>query len=171
MFHYGAYVQFGSTTGNGSPAWVVGKLWDVCFVTDLVLSDAVIDGHPFLTLGYSDGTHDYTVGTIMMATDQSVGSGRSGTVNLFGQGVTWLTGDLFDPDMEGQPITIGGTAYVVKTVTDTKHLVLTSALTIASNVPYTAADPMAPATGGQSTTCFAAPGQTGGGESFSNSGH
>jgi hypothetical protein len=172
MFHYGAYVQFGSTTGNTSPAWVVGKLWDVAIVTDFIASDAIMDGHGFLTMGYSDGSAGYTVCTVMMASSENPsGPGKSGTVNLFGDGVTWLTGDLFDASMEGGPITIAGTAYIVKTFVDSKHLTLTTAVTIISGATYSAPDPSTPSTGGQSTLCIAAPGASSDGVAFSNSGH
>lgn len=172
MFHYGAYVQFGQTTGNTSPAWVIGKLWDCCIVTDFIASDAIIDGRQFLTMGYSDGTNGYTVCTTMMCGNENpISPGKSGTVNLFGDGVTWVSGDLFTNDMAGAPITIAGTAYIVLSVTDSKHLTLTTAQTIIAGATYSAPDPTAPATGGQSPLCIAAPGQTGSGESFSNSGH
>lgn len=172
MFHYGAYVQFGSAASNADPAWVVGKLWDVCIVTDYVASDAIIDGRQFLAFGGSDGSAGtYTVCTVMMASAAPAGSTRTGTVNLFGDGVTWVSGQLFDPVMVGAPITIGGTSYIVKSVTDTTHLVLTTALTIASGVTYTSTDPTVVETGGQSPLCIAATGSAGGAGIFSNSGH
>ncbi len=169
--HYGAYVQFGSAPTNTDPAWVVGKLWDIAIVTDFISDSAIIDGRQFLTMGYSDGTHGYTVCTVMMAAAAPAGDTRSGNVNLFGDGVTWVSGQKFTPDMVGTAITIGNTSYLVKSVTDDTHLVLTTALAIASNVPYTATDPAAPQTGGQSLLCVAAPGGSSGDSSFSNSGH
>jgi hypothetical protein len=172
MFHYGAYVQFGSMPTNTDPAWVVGKLWDVCIVTDFVDTDAIIDGKGFLTMGYSDGSGNFTVCTVMMCGDQNpVGPSKNGTVNLFGDGVTWLTGDLFTSDMAGGPITIGGTAYIVATFVDSKHLTLTTASTILSGATYSAPDPSTPSTGGSSPLCISAPGASGRGESFGNSGH
>ncbi len=172
MFHYGAYVQFGSMPANTDPAWVVGKLWDVAIVTDFVDTDAIIDGKGFLTMGYSDGSGDFTVCTVMMCSDQNpVGPSKNGTVNLFGDGVTWLTGDLFTSDMVGLPITIGGTAYIVATFVDNKHLTLTTASTILSGAAYSAPDPTTPATGGSSPLCISSPGASGRGESFGNSGH
>ncbi len=172
MFHYGAYCQFGSMPTNTDPAWVVGKLWDVAIVTDFVDTDAIIDGKGFLTMGYSDGSGGFTLCTVMMCSDQNpVGPSKNGTVNLFGDGVTWLTGDLFTSDMAGLPITIGGTAYIVATFVDNKHLTLTTASTILSGATYNAPDPTTPATGGSSPLCISSPGASGRGESFGNSGH
>ncbi len=175
-FHYGAYVQFGAATGNSSPAWVVGKLWDVAIVTDFVSDNATIDGREFITMGYSDGSNHYTVCSVMMAaeTPDAAGPVLSGTVNLFGNGVTWLSGDLFVSGMVGNPITIGGTAYIVASVTDSKHIVLTTAITILSGAAYSAPDPSDPPpaeSGGQSPFCIASPGSSGGAAAFSNSGH
>ncbi len=123
-------------------------------------------------MGGSDGTKPhYTVCTVLMAAGAPAGDTRSGTVNLFGNGVTWTAGDLFDPIMVGLPITINGTVYIVASVTDTTHLVLTTALSIASGVSYTSTDPTTVETGGQSPLCIAAPGGSGGASVFSNSGH
>ncbi len=172
FFHYGAYVQFGSGHLNTDPAWVVGKLWDVCLVTGYIGESAVIDGRSFLAMGGSDGTNEkYTVCTVMMAAGAPEGDTRTGTVNLFGDGVTWVSGQQFIPEMAGAPITIAGTTYIVASVTDSTHLVLTTALTIASGVTYTSTDPTVVETGGQSPLCIAAPGGSGGASVFSNSGH
>ncbi len=171
-FHYGAYVQFGQLPSDADPAWVVGKVWDVALVTDFVDEEAIIDGRQFLTMGFSsDPGAGYTVCTVMMAAAAPAGDTLSGTVNLFGDGVTWVSGDLFIPEMVGAAITIGGTAYTVKSVTDSTHLVLTTALTIGSGLAYTAADPTAVETGGQPMSCVAGPGSPGGAGIFSNSGH
>lgn len=170
MFHYGAYVQFGSTTGNSSPAWVVGKLWDVAIVTDFIASDAVIDGRPFLTMGY-DASAGYTVCSTMMASGNQTGVTKTGTVNLFGDGVTWLSGDHFVVGMVGNSITIGSTSYIVKAFVDSTHITLTTALAILSGATYTAADPAAVSTGGLSPLCIAAGGASSSGTTFSNSGH
>ena len=141
-------------------------------MTDYVAADAIIDGRQFLAFGGSDGSvGTYTVCTVMMAAAAPAGSTRTGTVNLFGDGVTWVSGDLFDPLMVGAPITIGGTSYIVKSVTDTTHLVLTTALSIAAGVTYTSTDPTIVETGGQSPLCIAATGSAGGAGIFSNSGH
>jgi len=172
MFHYGVYVQFGQQTGNTSPAWVVGKLWDVCLATDYIGESAVIDGRNFLAMGGSDGTTPgYTVCTVLMAAGAPEGTTRTGTVNLFGDGVTWVSGQKFTADMVGAPITIGGTSYIVKSFTDDTHITLTTALTIGSGLTYVATDPDVIETGGQSPLCIAAPGGSGGSSVFSNSGH
>ena len=49
-----------------------------------------------------------------------------GLVNTAGVAVTWVSGDLFDPAMAGGSIIINGVTYTVSSVTDTKHLILTS---------------------------------------------
>lgn len=146
----GAYVQFGSTTGNASPAWVVGKLWDCALISDYVATGAVIDDKQFMVLGGSDGSDGQSLVTLLMCSGTAIipepdipppsppPPPKSGTVNLFGDGVTWVSGDKFTAGMVGQGITIAGESYIVLTFTDDEHLVLTTAKTIASGATYSA---------------------------------
>jgi hypothetical protein len=147
----GCYVMFGSSmTSNG---WIVGKLWDCALVSDFVDTGAIINDRKFLVLGGSDGSGGLTQCTLLMACGEEfadeplvplppppppVGTAKAGTVNLFGDGVTWLSGDLFTTDMEGHSITIGGESYVVLAFIDSTHLTLTQAKTIASGAAYSA---------------------------------
>lgn len=144
----GAYVQFGDTIS--SDGWVVGKLWDCALVSDHVATGAIIQGKQFLTLGYSNGASGYTVCTLLMASGTAIipepdvapppppPPSKSGMVNLFGDGVTRLTGDAFTTDMVGHSITIAGESYLVLSFTDADHITLTTAKTIASGATYTA---------------------------------
>jgi len=147
----GCYVMFGSSmTSNG---WIVGKLWDCALVSDFVDTGAIINDRKFLVLGGSDGSGGLTQCTLLMACGEEfadeplvplppppppVGTAKTGTVNLFGDGVTWLTGDLFTAYMEGHSITIGGESYLVLAFIDSTHLTLTQAKTIASGATYSA---------------------------------
>jgi hypothetical protein len=81
----GAYVQFGSNDQETDPAWVVGKLWDCAVVSDFVATGALLEGFPYLTLGYGDNTDSKTVCSFLMA---------SGGVSLspVGQSVACATG-------------------------------------------------------------------------------
>lgn len=145
----GAYVMFGPSPADGSPAYVVGKLWDCALVSDALDAGAIIDSKQFLTLGYSDGSNNTTRCTLMMASGQAIIPDPinpsppppplvwAGVVNIFGSGVTRISGTVFRFIPAGSPITINGQAYFVASVTDDDHLDLTTNGEINSNVPYT----------------------------------
>ncbi len=50
----------------------------------------------------------------------------AGTVNTFGYGVTWISGDKFTPDMVNKNITINAVVYVVNLFLDEEHIYLTT---------------------------------------------
>ncbi len=146
----GCYVMFGNTiTSDG---WIVGKLFDCALVSDYVATGAIIDDRKFLAIGsVSDAA--MTKCTFLMACGEEFADvppvplpppppptpspAKAGTVNLFGDGVTWVSGDVFTSDMEGHSITIGGDSYIVLTFIDSTHLTLDKAKTIASGTAYT----------------------------------
>lgn len=145
-----AYVMFG--TGPLSGASVVGKLWDCAVVSDVITHGATIDGQPFVTVSSQDGASGQTASSLLMFAPAPVPdpapptpqppypetqpSQRNGTCNLFGAGVTALSGSFTGlPHLS--PITIDGHPYLIDSVTDATHLTLTAAATIASNVKWT----------------------------------
>lgn len=145
----GAYAMFGQERTEGAPAWVVGKLWDCAIVSDVITEASSIDSKHFLTLGYSEGENNYPCCTFMMCAGKEIvpdpvkppdplpPAPRSGTVNLFGDGASWVTGDKFKTTDVGLGITIAGYAYVIKTVDNDETIWLTEARVIVPNAPFT----------------------------------
>ena len=142
---------FGNTiTSDG---WIDGKLFDCALVSDYVATGAIIDDRKFLAIGSVDGSGHTTKCTFLMACGEefadtpetplppppppTTSPPKAGTVNLFGDGVTWVSGDVFTSDMEGHSITIGGDSYIVLAFIDSTHLTLDKAKTIASGTAYT----------------------------------
>lgn len=129
----GAYVMFGYN--SSSSAWVVGRLWDCATVSDILLDGAIIDGQPFTTISFQDGSNGKTRGSLMMLTPTP--AQRSGTCDVAGNIVTKLTGDNFTGLNHLDPITISGHPYFVDAVTDASHLTLTVAISSLSSVAWT----------------------------------
>jgi len=73
----------------------------------------------------------------------------TGTVNTAGTAVTWVSGEKFIPTMAnaGNKIKINGVDYVVASVTDDQHLVLTASAGTQSAVTYAATLPIYARTG------------------------
>jgi hypothetical protein len=61
-----------------------------------------------------------------VSVEQAQYQNGEGTVIASGLNVTWISGSQFDSSNVGNPIVISGTSYTVASVTDTKHLVLTT---------------------------------------------
>ena len=162
-----AYVQFGdaNTNPSGGEQGVVGILWDCAMVGDALSGSTVIAGQKYLVLASSNGADGSTVSTLVMAIVPEptptpvppVPGGvippplppptptppppplpaKSGTVNLFGFDVTWVSGDHFDATMNGQHIVINGTRYLVVDFLGPNEInVLVTVSTSAQNVPY-----------------------------------
>jgi hypothetical protein len=63
----------------------------------------------------------------------------AGTVTTLGIVVSWASGDLFDPALAGEPITINGVNYTVAQVDSPTQLELTSSAGTQAAVPYSVA--------------------------------
>lgn len=61
----------------------------------------------------------------------------SGTVNVGGTSVLWVSGDQFDKNLEKTKIVIGGTAYTVASVPDSEHLTLTASAGSGTGIAFT----------------------------------
>jgi len=76
-------------------------------------------------------------------------SNGEGTVDTSGTAVTWKSGDKFDSSLAqpGNTFTIAGVTYVVASVTDDEHLVLTGSAGTQTDADYAAASQLLARTG------------------------
>jgi hypothetical protein len=60
----------------------------------------------------------------------------AGTANVFGPGMTWLSGNKFNLGMEGNTIYVNDAPFVVLTVTDSEHLILTTSVGLVTGASW-----------------------------------
>lgn len=127
-------------------ARICGYMWDAFLETAHIPPGTIIvqEGQPYRAVMTQN---DNTVGTMWLrwpvkppdtGTSEPVPPPTfSGTCNVFGPGVTRLTGDPFTPALEGRTLYINGQPFKVLTVIDSDHLNLdSSAAGIQANVPF-----------------------------------
>ena len=132
-----AYITFGKSDGV-VPAAIIGIVWDGLMCSDVIasadpadLGGTIVSGVKFLTVGYQTGATGYTRSSFLLAIPITPDTDpKTGTCNLFGQGVTRLTGSAFTAADVGRVITINGKSGTILSVEDGDHLTLTQPLDI-----------------------------------------
>jgi hypothetical protein len=110
-------------SGYTFPADAVGQNIVISGVTYVI---AVVVDSTHLTLASSAGAQTGAIWFGGGGPAPAMFSNGSGTVITSGTAVTWVSGSKFDASNVGNVFYIAGTRYVVASVTDSTHLVLTS---------------------------------------------
>jgi len=149
---HAAYISFGKL--NSGVSHIIGKLPD-CAVFSGTLTpygETEIEGQIYVVVSSQDGGNSNTASSLLMlaplpAPDPvpptpdpiypaTQPQNRNGTCNIFGVGVTALSGN-FTGLATQSPITIDGIPYFILSVEDATHLTLTTATVVKEGVVWT----------------------------------
>jgi hypothetical protein len=140
-----AYVSYGNSVYD--EGGIIGVLYDCVLCSDMIasgdptaLAAVMIAGVKFVAIAQSSGSSGETRGTLLMAIPKSdTVVPKTGTGNMFGAGVTRLSGDSFTADMVGKIMTMNGQSGTIESVTDGDHLTLTQPISIIAGGTWTIA--------------------------------
>lgn len=120
------------TTAGATVTYASGDQFTQAMVGQAITIDGVdyevktFTSATVIVLWTSAGTHGTAVSYTSWAVEQVQYANGEGTATTVGTAVTWVSGNKFTADQAGNPFWINGVKYIVASVTDSTHLVLTT---------------------------------------------